>query len=153
MFVWISNGFFTKLQPFVRISDPIRNPDHLQPNLFLIIQNPDKSGFQIPTVFFSFLFSLLLHFLHPSTNFLNSLSNCSPKVDAWSVSSSHLNHSITFLLFCVDNMANNIQPLSFIHFFLSIIAPYILQWAINTNHQGKSNKRTISFDRPFHIKN
>ena len=24
--------------------------DHLQPNLFLTIQNPDLSGFQIPTV-------------------------------------------------------------------------------------------------------
>ena len=28
-----------------------RNLDHLQPNLFLTIQNPDQSGFQIPTVF------------------------------------------------------------------------------------------------------
>ena len=33
-----------------RISDPIPNPDHLQTNLFLTIQNPDKVGFQIPTV-------------------------------------------------------------------------------------------------------
>ena len=33
-----------------RISDPIQNPDHFQPNLFLTIQNLDKSVFQIPTV-------------------------------------------------------------------------------------------------------
>ena len=32
-------------------SDPIQNPDHLQTNLFLTIPNPDKVGFQIPTVF------------------------------------------------------------------------------------------------------
>ena len=32
------------------ISDPIPNSDHLQPNLFLTIQNPDYSRFQIPTV-------------------------------------------------------------------------------------------------------
>ena len=34
-----------------RISDPIQNPNHLQPNHFLTIQNPYWSGFQIPTVF------------------------------------------------------------------------------------------------------
>ena len=33
------------------ISDPIRNLHPLQPKLFLTIQNPDKSGFQIPTVY------------------------------------------------------------------------------------------------------
>ena len=33
-----------------RISDPIQNPDHLQPNFFSTIWNPDKSGFQITTV-------------------------------------------------------------------------------------------------------
>ena len=33
-----------------RISDLSPNPDHLQPNLFMTIQNPDLSGFQIPTV-------------------------------------------------------------------------------------------------------
>ena len=33
-----------------RISDPVRNPDHLPPNLFLTIQSPDWSGFQIPIV-------------------------------------------------------------------------------------------------------
>ena len=33
-----------------RISDPIQNLDHLQPNLFWTIQNPDYVGFQIPTV-------------------------------------------------------------------------------------------------------
>ena len=32
------------------ISDSIHNPNHLQTNLFLTIQNPDQSGFQIPTV-------------------------------------------------------------------------------------------------------
>ena len=37
------------------ISDPIWNPDHLQLNLFLTIQNPNQSGFQIPTVINSFL--------------------------------------------------------------------------------------------------
>ena len=31
------------------ISDPIWNPHHLQPNLFLIIWNPDESGFQNPS--------------------------------------------------------------------------------------------------------
>ena len=45
-FVWISNGWA------FRISDPIQKPDRLQPNLFLTIQNPDKSGFQIPTVLY-----------------------------------------------------------------------------------------------------
>ena len=35
------------------ISNPIQNPDHFQPNLFLTIQNPDLSGFQIPTVLWS----------------------------------------------------------------------------------------------------
>ena len=34
-----------------QISDPIQNPDHLRPNLFWTIQNPDKVGFQICTVF------------------------------------------------------------------------------------------------------
>ena len=34
-----------------RISDPIWNQDHLQPNLFSTFQNPHLSGFQIPTVF------------------------------------------------------------------------------------------------------
>ena len=34
-----------------RISDPIQNPDHLQTNLFLTIQNLDKVGFQILTVY------------------------------------------------------------------------------------------------------
>ena len=34
-----------------RISDPIQNSDHLQTNLFLTIQNPILSGFQIPTLF------------------------------------------------------------------------------------------------------
>ena len=33
-----------------RISDAIQNPDRLQPNLSLTIGNPDKSGFQIPTI-------------------------------------------------------------------------------------------------------
>ena len=33
-----------------QISDPIQNLDHLQPNLFLTVRNPDLSGFQIPTV-------------------------------------------------------------------------------------------------------
>ena len=33
-----------------QISDPIQNLDHLQPNLFLNIQNLDQYGFQIPTV-------------------------------------------------------------------------------------------------------
>ena len=33
-----------------RILDPIQNLDHLQPNLFLTIKNPDLSGFQIPIV-------------------------------------------------------------------------------------------------------
>ena len=33
-----------------RISDPIWNPDHFQPNLFLTIPNPNRFGFQIPTV-------------------------------------------------------------------------------------------------------
>ena len=33
-----------------RISDPIQNLDYLQPNLILTIQNPDLSGYQIPTV-------------------------------------------------------------------------------------------------------
>ena len=32
-----------------QISFPMQNPDHLQ-NLFLTIQNPDLSVFQIPTV-------------------------------------------------------------------------------------------------------
>ena len=32
------------------ISDPVWNLDRLQPNLFLTIQYPDTSGFQIPTV-------------------------------------------------------------------------------------------------------
>ena len=59
IFVQIFNVFFYKMAPIcldlkslgVRISDPIWNPDHLQPNIFLAIQNPDYSGFQIPTVF------------------------------------------------------------------------------------------------------
>ena len=34
----------------LQISDPIWNLYHLQPNLFLIIQNPDLSGFQISIV-------------------------------------------------------------------------------------------------------
>ena len=34
------------------ISDPIQDPDHLQPNLILTIQNTDYSRFQIPTVTF-----------------------------------------------------------------------------------------------------
>ena len=34
-----------------QISDPIQNPEHLQPNIFSTIQNPDLYGFQIPTVF------------------------------------------------------------------------------------------------------
>ena len=34
----------------VGLPDFIQNPDHLQPNLFLTIQNPEKSGFQIPAV-------------------------------------------------------------------------------------------------------
>ena len=29
--------------------NPFKNTDHLQPRLFLTIQNPDWSGFQIPT--------------------------------------------------------------------------------------------------------
>ena len=33
-----------------QISDPFPNPDHLQTNLILTIQNPDISGFQIPTI-------------------------------------------------------------------------------------------------------
>ena len=33
-----------------RISDPIRNPDLAQPNLFLTIQNSDQSRFQISTI-------------------------------------------------------------------------------------------------------
>ena len=46
-----SKWFLTKRQPFVRISnDPIKNPDHLQPNLFFTILNLDMSGFQIPTL-------------------------------------------------------------------------------------------------------
>ena len=46
--VRISNGFdkITAICPDFKwlgfqISDLIRNPDHLQPNLFLCIQNPD----------------------------------------------------------------------------------------------------------------
>ena len=44
--------FLTKWRPFVWISVvfSIQNPDHLQPNLFLTIWNPNLSGFQIPTV-------------------------------------------------------------------------------------------------------
>ena len=34
------------------ISDPIGSPEQSQPNLYLTIQNPDKSGFQIPTYCF-----------------------------------------------------------------------------------------------------
>ena len=38
--------FLTKWHPFVRISnahsEPIQNPDHLQPNLFMTIQNPNS---------------------------------------------------------------------------------------------------------------
>ena len=46
----------TKWQPDLKwlgfqISDPIQNPDHLEPNLFWAIQNPDKVRFQIPTVY------------------------------------------------------------------------------------------------------
>ena len=54
-FFRISNGFrpngchFSGL-PMVGLPD-YRNPDHLQPNLFLTILNPDLSGFQIPIVF------------------------------------------------------------------------------------------------------
>ena len=33
-----------------QISDPLSNPDHLQTNLILTIQNPDMSRFQIPTI-------------------------------------------------------------------------------------------------------
>ena len=33
-----------------RISKHIWNPDHLQPNLFLAIPNPDKLGFHLPSV-------------------------------------------------------------------------------------------------------
>ena len=32
-----------------QVLDPIQNLDHLQPNLFLTIQNPDYSIFHIPT--------------------------------------------------------------------------------------------------------
>ena len=35
------------------ISDHIQNLDHLQPNLFLTLQNPDLFEFQIPTVIFN----------------------------------------------------------------------------------------------------
>ena len=35
----------------LQISDLIWNPDHLQPNLYLTIQNPDWSRFQTSTVF------------------------------------------------------------------------------------------------------
>ena len=42
------------------ISDAIRNPDHLQPNLFLTIQNPYQVGFQIPIVL------LIIYFYHCS---------------------------------------------------------------------------------------
>ena len=37
--------------PDFHISDPIQNLDQLQPNLFLTIQNLDKSSFQIPSVY------------------------------------------------------------------------------------------------------
>ena len=41
-----------------QISDPIQNPKHLLHSLFLNIQNPDQSGFQIPTVINLFFLSL-----------------------------------------------------------------------------------------------
>ena len=55
-----------------RISDPIKNPDHLQPNLFLTILNLDWSGFQILTVacinvveiFFNFNFFIQILWLN-----------------------------------------------------------------------------------------
>ena len=34
----------------LQISDPIWNQDHLQTNLFLTVQNPEKSRFQNPAV-------------------------------------------------------------------------------------------------------
>ena len=37
-----------------RISDPIKNPNHLQPKLFLTFRNPDKLRFQIPIVYKNF---------------------------------------------------------------------------------------------------
>ena len=43
IFVWISNSF-DKMAQFERILDPIRNPDHLQTNLFF-----DKDGFHLNT--------------------------------------------------------------------------------------------------------
>ena len=54
----------SRFQMEFRISDPIQNPDHLQPNLFLTIGNPDKSRFQISTVYVSNLHPhYLLYFL------------------------------------------------------------------------------------------
>ena len=53
--IWISKSFWQNgaiCAIFIwlgRISDPIQNPGRLQPNLFLTIQNPDQSRFQIPT--------------------------------------------------------------------------------------------------------
>ena len=57
IFGWILNGFFYKTAAFCpyflwsgfRISDPIRNPEHLETNLFLTIQKLEVSGFQLPT--------------------------------------------------------------------------------------------------------
>ena len=59
VFVQISNVFFYYKMLAIcsdfnclgfQISDPIQNPDHLQPNLFSTILNPDLSRFQIPTL-------------------------------------------------------------------------------------------------------
>ena len=58
VFVRISNGFCQNGCHFFpdfkwlgfQISDLIPNPDHLQPNLFWTIWNPDLVGFQIPIV-------------------------------------------------------------------------------------------------------
>ena len=57
VFVQISNGYWQMVAICsvfkwlcLRNSDPSRNQDHLQPNLFLTIWNPDYSKFQIPTV-------------------------------------------------------------------------------------------------------
>ena len=55
-FVRISNGKYKMAANLVGFqivgipnSDIIRNPDHLLNKLFLTMQNPDKSRFQIPT--------------------------------------------------------------------------------------------------------
>ena len=50
-----------------RITGPIWNPDHLQTNLLLTIQNPDLSGFQILTVFLNVLMKWMVTVL----NYLN----------------------------------------------------------------------------------